>query len=225
MARTSRRTTRRKSSSKSNPRRERLKTVAKWSALLLLTYETYMVVVDRRQKRRDVYNAALNAKAKTQKPMLVIGDPDGSFINRIMGRDFDCEDLCIDPKGCPKCPNVLVQDPHVALESLGDNSHVVFVNTGAFERTQFPDAFLAQLKRVGGSDVFIAHRQPWSLSAFSPFMRRRVYTAPPTSPYVEWHKLPWGKGEGTTQKFAFSGLGRLGAHGEFRPEAFGTGGQ
>jgi hypothetical protein len=226
----SKRSTRRSSRSRSrsktdSPQKQRLKTIAKWTALGLLTYETYMVLVDRRQKRRDVFTAALNAKSATKLPMVVIGDPDGSWINRTMGRDSDCEDICIDNAGCPKCPNSITADPHVALEGLADNSHVIFVDSGVFERTKYPSEFLAQLKRVGGANVFISHRQPWSLSAFSPWMKRRVHSAPPTSPYVQWRKLPWGGGEGDTQKFALQGVGRLGSHGAFNAKAFGTGGQ
>jgi len=188
--------------------RQKLKTIGKWSLIILGSYELYMVLVDRRQKRRDAFNAALNAKAATNKPMLVIGDPDGSFVNRMMGADFDCQDLCIDPKGCPKCKNVLVADPLVALEGLGDNSHVVFVNAGYLEAAAYPDQLIAQIKRVSGGDAFFAYRQPWTLTAFSPWMKQRVKTAPPITSYVQWSKLPWGKAE--SGQLALKGFSRGG---------------
>lgn len=187
-------------------RRERLMTVGKWTGLGLLTYELYVVLVLRRQHRRDAFNAALNAKRASNKPLLVIGDPDGSFVNRVMGRDFDCADMCIDPKGCPSCTNVMVAEPEVALASMASNSYVLFVNAGYFEASKNAEALLDQMKRVSGGDLFMAYREPWSLSAFSPFMKRRVKAAPPIAPYIEWSKLPWGgAGASGTQKLALKG--------------------
>jgi len=173
-------------------RRERAKTVGKWTLLLLGTYEAFLVLVHRRQTRRDAFNAALNKKRETGKPLLVVGDPDGSFVSRLLGRDFDCSDLCIDVKGCPACSNMQAGNTFDLLSRLHDNSYVVFVDSGHLESVKSGDDYLAQLQRVSGGDFFVAHREPWSVGAFSPFMKRRVLTAPPITPYVEWRNLPWG---------------------------------
>lgn len=179
---------------------QKLKTFAKWAVVGLVAYETYMIMVDRRQKRRDAFNAALAAKSSTNKPLLVIGDPNAGLLAGTIGPDYDCADLCIDPKGCSKCKNVLAQDPLVALEGLPAGSHVVFVDSGFVERSKYPQALLEQIKRVSGGDAFFSHRQKWSLSSFSPFFRQRLLTAPPVSPNVEWQKLPWGdNASGTLQ--------------------------
>jgi hypothetical protein len=188
----------RRKSKRDTKSRQRLKTVAKWGALLAITYEAYMILVDRRQRSRDVFTAALNAKRATGKPLLVLGDPDDLFVNRVMGRDWDCEDLCIDPKGCEKCPTSKGGDPLVSLEALGTGSHVVFVAPGQFERAHMPHALADQLKRVSGGDLYVAPRQKWSLSSFSPFMRQRVVAAPPKDPTLDWKKLPWGKEQSGT---------------------------
>lgn len=190
-------------------RRERLMTVGKWTGLGLLTYELYVVLVLRRQHRRDAFNAALNAKRATNKQLMVIGDPDGSFVNRVMGRDFDCADECVDPKGCPSCSNVVVADPVTALQKCANNSYVIFVNAGYFEQAKDADAFMGELKRVSGGDIFMSYREPWSLSAFSPFMKRRVKAAPPLAPFVEWSPLPWAKETKGTHKLALKGFGHV----------------
>lgn len=190
----------RKLTKEQRARRERLKRVGVWSLVGLVTYEAYLAMVNRRQRRRDVFNAALNAQNATGKPLLVMRDPDGGVLNRTLGRDFDCGDLCIDPRGCPSCANVIVAQPEAGLEQLEDNSHVVYVPPGVIERSRYGEHLITQLHRVAGEDLFVAPLEAWSTLAWLPPTRRRVKSAPPTTPYVEWRDLPWQPGPSNVRR-------------------------
>jgi hypothetical protein len=171
-------------------RRQRIKTVAKWTALGVITYELYLAMVDRRTRRRDAFNAALQRQIATSKPLIVLGDPDGYFISRVLSRDFDCGELCIDPHGCGSC-NTEVGYPEDVLAKHANNSAVVFANIGTIEKAKDANALLAQIQRVSGGDFFAATLEPWSVLAWLPPHKRRVLSAPPKTQYTEWRNLPW----------------------------------
>lgn len=186
--------------------KERLKQFALWSGVGWLTWETWNAMVLQRQRRRDAFNVALNKKSETGKPLLVLGDPEGAILGRILGADFDCADLCIDSRGCANCENVIVADPETALADLGSNSHVVYVNTGIFEHTANPDQFISELLRVSGGDYVMAPHNTWSLSAWLPPAKRRVLEYPPKSDQVRWKG--WS-GEAGSRALAGVGSPRL----------------
>jgi hypothetical protein len=187
-----RRKTRSKKLSKAQiARRQRLKTIGKWSLLGLATYELYLAMVDRRTRRRDTFNAALQRQIEKSKPLIVLGDPDGYFIARVLSRDFDCAQLCIDPHGCGTCPNTEVGYPEDILTAHGTNSAVIFANIGVVERAKDANKLLSEIQRVSGGDFFAATLQPWSLLAWLPPTRRRVLNAPPKTAFTEWRNLPW----------------------------------
>jgi hypothetical protein len=171
-------------------RRQRIKTVLKWSALGLLTYELYLAMVDRRTRRRDAFNAALQRQVATSKPLIVLGDPDGYFISRVLSRDFDCGELCVDPHGCGAC-NTAVGYPEDVLASHGNNSAVIFANIGTIERAKDANKLMSEIQRVSGGDFYAATLEPWSILAWLPPTRRRVLSAPPKTQYTEWRNLPW----------------------------------
>lgn len=183
-------------------RRERIKTFAMWTGLGLLTYETYLMAVVRRQRTRDIWNQALQRAHATGKKIVVIGDPDGKIINRVMGRDYDCGDICIDVRGCSKCPSAIVGDPYSGLSSLSTGANVVFVAPGQLERAKDPEALWRELKRVAGADLFVAHYEKWSLASLIPPSKRRVFSAPPDSSYAEWRELPWQPGKSEVKRLA-----------------------
>ncbi len=190
--------------------KRRLKQVAAWSGFAWLTWETWSALVIRRQRRRDAFNAALNAKSETGKPLAVLGDPEGGFINRIMGPDFDCADLCIDARGCANCENVIVASAEQGLSQLGTNSHVLYVNTGVFESAANPDTLLSEIQRVGGGDFFMAPYSPWSVFAWLPPAKRRLKAYPPRDEQIAW------KGWGGEQHEAPSNLALAGTRPRLR---------
>ncbi len=169
--------------------KDRLKTAGKWGGLGLGLYELYVGMVVQRQRTRDVFNAALQAKTAKGKSLIVVGDPDGYVLSRVLGRDYDCADMCIDPRGCAKCANEKVTSLVDGLSSVPGNSAVVFVAPGVLEREPDAEAALHALEHAAGGDVFIAAAPIWSV--FSLFRKRWITAAPPSSHYTEWRDVPW----------------------------------
>lgn len=188
---------RRRRSGLTKRQKQRLKQIATWGGLAWLTWEGWSALVIRRQRRRDAFNAALSRKAETDKPLVVLGDPEGGVIGRVMGVDFDCADLCIDARGCANCENVIVASAEEGLAQLSSGGHVVYVNTGVLERTANPDVLLQQIQRVSGGDFFMAPVSPWSIFAWLPPSKRRVLKYPPRDNAVAWKG--WG-GEASTHQ-------------------------
>ncbi len=188
----------------SKTQKEKLKQAGKWLGLSALTYESFMLFVRNRQRKRDVFNLALQRQAATKRPLLVIGDPGGDVVSRVFGNDFDCADLCISPKGCPSCSNVIAKPVDEALASLGDGSYIVFVAPGILERVPDINATLTNLQRVSGGDIFVAHTHPWTL--LSLFAKRRIKAAPPTGNFTEWRDLPWMPGPSKVERRTLGAL-------------------
>jgi hypothetical protein len=187
-------------------RRVRLKTIGKWTLLGLGTYELYLAMVSRRTRRRDTFNLALQKQVEKSKPLIVLGDPDGYFMARVLSRDFDCGELCIDPHGCGTC-NTEVGYPEDVLASHAANSAVIFANIGVIERAKDANKLLSEIQRVSGGDFYAATLEPWSILAWLPPTRRRVLSAPPKTAYTEWRNLPWLPGP--AKKERLSGFGSL----------------
>jgi len=186
---------------KKSARMQRFKKVALWTGVGLISYELFIALVIRRQNRRDVFNQAVAAANATQKQLVVVGNPDGGLVNSTVGRDYDCGELCIDERGCPKCKVQAVARLEQVLPTLPDNSAVIFVS-GTLEYVDNLPQVLAQLQRVSGGDLYIAHVQPYTLTAFLyPGAKRRLFTAPPVSPNVTWQPLPW-RPKDVTRSFA-----------------------
>ena len=181
---------RRRGSGLTKEQKTRLKQIATMGGLAWITWEGWSALVIRRQRRRDAFNAALSRKAETGKPLVVLGDPEGSFIGRIMGPDFDCADLCIAPRGCANCENVIVATAEQGLQDLSPASHVVFVDTGVLERAENPNVLLSEIQRVGGGDFFMAPYSPWTIFAWLPPAKRRVLKYPPRDEQISWKG--WG---------------------------------
>ena len=173
-------------------RKKQLKTTAIWTSLGLITYETYLAVVVRRQKRRDIFNLALQSKQATGKQLLVIGAPRERLVNRLLGPDHDCGDLCLDESG------PIFQ----SLSTMGDNTYVVYVSQ-KLESLDNIESTMGELQRVSGGDLFITHAAPYSLTAWlRPSARQRIMSAPPSTNYTEWKELPWRPGKAELQRSA-----------------------
>jgi len=182
--------------------KERLKQVGKWASVVALTWEAFHAVVLLRQKKRDVFNLALQKQNATKKPLLVVGNPTGDVLSRIFGGDYDCADLCIDARGCSTCENVLAMSVDEGLQTLAAGSYVVYVSPGQLENVPDAHATLTELQRVSGGDLFLTHYNPWTLRSL--VAKRRVLAAPPTTRYTEWRDLPWLPGPSKVER-----LGRL----------------
>jgi len=176
--------------------KRKLKTTAKWTGLALATWEIYLAFVVQRQNRRDTFTAALNRQSASGKPLLVLGDPD-KWVNRVMGRDYDCGNYCVDPSGCLGCDEFTPNEFADYLPSLGDNSVVVYVGRGLDQVRDLP-AVLEQLYRVSGGDVFISNAGNIP-SLVRLFGRWRLLKAPPLDPHVEFRPAFWQSGRSVVQ--------------------------
>lgn len=180
---------------------------AMWASLLIGGYELVLATVVRRQKHRDTFNLALRRQSETGKEILVIGDPKGSFVNRILGTDWECGNICIDVRGCATCPSQQSGTIEELSGQFADNSAVVFVSAGELEKTADIRDSLQELLRISGGDLYVVPLERYSLAAWSPRNKRRVLAAPPKTSYTEWKALPWIAGPSTVERLA--GLRRI----------------
>mgnify|MGYP001233728242 CR=1 FL=1 len=119
-----------------------------------------------RHNERTVAYAAANQRASTLgRKLIVIGDPDAGFHTRMM-RAYGCGDVCVDLNGCPRCPVTVVADITQRVESVADDSAVVFVSC-VLEYIRDMPAALSEILRMAGSreNVFLVTVQPWTLTA------------------------------------------------------------
>ena len=156
-------------------------TALKWTAIGVVAREAYLGLGASRQHRRDTFNAAQFRAQQTGKQLVVIGDPDGG-INSLVGRDFDCGTVCIEPT-----TEALAQ----ALPQLEANSSVIFVSR-TLEYVDEIEPVLTQLNRIAGTEMFVVTAPPWTLtSLFSPGSKRQFFEAPPEQPGFEWRPHYW----------------------------------
>lgn len=163
----------------------------KWTAIGVGARELYLALGPSRQKRRDIFNLAQFRAQETGKRLIVVGDPDAGLINRFIGRDYDCGDLCIDARGCLSCDNHGEGRLEDLLPGLETNSAVIYVSM-TLEYVDNMDKVLAELDRVSGGDVFVVTVPPWTLtSMFYPSSRRQIFAAPPDDAAFEWRPHYW----------------------------------
>ncbi len=150
----------------------------------------------RRMMRRALFRAAIERAKATNKPLLVVGDPDAGLVTRHIGRDYGCGVECTDLIGCGSCERSLEGDLVEVLENFNDNARVIFVSCVLEYVPSLEDAE-RELGRVSGGDLFVAHVGAWSPAAWVyPGARRRIHKAPPHSARIEATELPWSKNPG-----------------------------
>lgn len=126
---------------------------------LALTYSRFL-------KRNQIYNVAKQRSSETQKPLMIVGDPDNGATNYIFGRSYDCGDLCVDLTGCPKCSNGIKAKVEDYLPTLKSNSYVLFVSCVLeYVDSKNIDHIFSEIKRVSGGDYYIVSVEPYSITA------------------------------------------------------------
>jgi hypothetical protein len=96
----------------------------------------------------------------------VVGDPDAGAHTRLL-RAYECGDLCVDLRGCPRCPVVKVADiTKGPIEGIADDSAVVYVFC-VLEYVEDPRAALRELARIAGTreNLFLVLVEPWTFTA------------------------------------------------------------
>lgn len=192
--------------------------VAGWSAFgvagIMLAREAYLTFGPNREDRRKLYEAALNRATNLGRPLIVLGDPDGGLIHHMLGRDFQCGMICIDPKGCGSCGGTqeIADDPIHALSTMQSNSAVIY-DSGLFAFTDDGYKLAEQLVRVSGGagNLFMFDVPRFTLTSWLESKRKRVLvSAPPAGSMISW-KNGWLTKEPSTNQtsgsVALSGLG------------------
>jgi hypothetical protein len=118
------------------------------------------------EARRRGFEAAAQRAAALGRVLVVVGDPDAGAHTRL-ARAYDCGDLCVDLRGCPRCQVMQAADLTAGpVPGVADDSAVVFVSC-VLEYVSDPEAALRELQRMAGSreNLFIVFVEPWSLTA------------------------------------------------------------
>ena len=118
------------------------------------------------EARRRAFEAATRRASSLGRPLVVVGDPDAGAHTRLV-RAYECGDLCIDLRGCPRCQVMQAADLTAGpVPGVADDSAVVFVSC-VLEYVADPAAAAAELRRMAGSpeNLFIVFVEPWSLTA------------------------------------------------------------
>ena len=118
------------------------------------------------EARRRGFEAATRRAAALGRPLVVVGDPDAGAHTRMV-RAYDCGDLCLDLRGCPRCRVMQAADLTAGpVPGVADDSVVVFVSC-VLEYVTDPVAAAAELQRMAGSpeNLFLVFVEPWSLTA------------------------------------------------------------
>lgn len=101
-----------------------------------------------------LYEKARNHARRLGKKLVVIGNPTGGWVNKVVTA-YGCGDICIDLAGCAPCEpgaKILSLDATDALKTLPDNSAVVF-ESGVFELVKDMGETVRQLDRITGHDI------------------------------------------------------------------------
>ncbi len=176
------------------------------SAVLLTIREAYMAFGPRREMRRSIYEQAYKRSQELGVPLIVLGDPDGGLMNHMLGRQWQCgtspkDVICIDPLGCGLCPSQVQGWPEDVLPQIKDHSAVIY-DPGAFAFANDGVKLAQEMHRVAiDGEVYTADVEPWSLAAFfEPKRKRRILTAPQTSPTrtLTWKPI-WFRKEPSSQ--------------------------
>lgn len=108
----------------------------------------------RKKKAETLFRRAKARSEQTGKPLLVIGDPDASLKNRLLGRDYECGSTCIDLRGCERCPVSITSDAYEYLAQQEDDSAVIFVSC-VIEYVPDPQQLEREIQRVSNGDSYI----------------------------------------------------------------------
>jgi hypothetical protein len=143
----------------------------------------------RRTQRKNLFLRAQARAKELGRPLIVVGSPTAGVINRWIGTDYECGDLCIDLQGCATCKVQVGRAVEEVLPKMPNASAVIFVSC-VLEYVDDVRPVMRELRRVSGNELFVAHVEHWGLTAWMyPGAKRRIYDAPPHSRRLKWKEL------------------------------------
>lgn len=126
----------------------------------------------RRMLRGSTYEEARAKARQLNRPLLVVGAPDGGVT-----AGYGCGDATLDLVRSYTCPNPIVADitKHIPFE---DDSVVAFVSC-VLEYVDNYEAALRELRRVAGKHLYVVRIEPWTLTAYLyPGTKRAIVSLP-----------------------------------------------
>lgn len=156
----------------------------------LALWELYLALGPRRVRRRQQYERALLRARETGKPLVVLGAPGTGAVNRTLGPDYGCGDLCIDLVGCEGCATSAAGPAELVLPELEADSAVVFVSC-TLEYVDDVDRVWSELQRVSGGDLYLVTVEPVSLTAWLYPGARRIIGSATLGERLRYMPLPW----------------------------------
>jgi methyltransferase family protein len=137
---------------------EAAKSAAMGTATALSAWEIGWYIY-RWRRRSAVFNEAATKAIQLNRPLVVIGAPDGGVTS-----GYQCGTYTVDISPTA-CPNWLPVDITKTLP-FGDNSVVVFCSC-VLEYVVDPSAAVAEIKRVTGGYAYFVGVEPWTLAGLS----------------------------------------------------------
>ena len=160
-----------------------------YAANAIAVREVYHALVTRRGNRKRLYALARARADATGKPLIVVGAPGGGIINRFVGQDYGCGDVCIDLVGCKGCDGSVSAPIERYLPTLKDGSAVIYVSA-VLEYVRPIKKVISELRRVSGGDLYVVTVEPWTLTSFFyTGARRQFFSAPPLSATFKWQEF------------------------------------
>jgi len=123
-----------------------------FSMFIFLIYEC-ILHGSRMKKGTLLYDKAKKRSNETGKPLLVIGNPESSFKNKLFGTAYGCGDVCLDIVGCGSCKTSIKSDALQYVRGLSDNSYVIFESC-VLEMIPEKDLLQTEIERVSGNDTY-----------------------------------------------------------------------
>lgn len=137
-----------------------------WIALGLAVWETFWWDV-RRSRRMETYAKALSHARAIQRPLVVIGAPDGGAT-----AGYGCGDITVD-LAKSSCPNSMQLDVTKKMPFATDSVCCLIVCT--LECVKNLESALAEIGRISGGHAFFVGVEPWTLTAlFHPDVRQTL---------------------------------------------------
>lgn len=151
--------------------------------------------------RKRYYRLARERATLLSKPLMIIGDPDAGYTNKLLGADYPCGDVTLDLSLSAKCKRSgggVEGDIRDTLPSFADNSHVIFVSY-VLEYVEDLHKVIPELMRIAGSadNLFVVHASQYALwsrlrkssSLTDPEAVNVITAAPPQSRAISFFKL------------------------------------
>ena len=122
-------------------------------------------MVKRKLNRRKLFKKAKKRALKTNKKLLVIGDPYNGVASISTGSDYSCGDLCIDITGCPKCSKSVKAKLEDIITKINLDEYVIYISCVLEYVDELPK-ILSYLNKVNKKDIYVVTVEWYALNAY-----------------------------------------------------------